>query len=217
MPQSRLSAPPRSRHELHFSLHPDFALDAVATSLVGSRAKLQDVPKIEQLLVGRLRSFVHDRFVWPKYWSLTLPNLVPKSGVDLQPQTDSSDNLNAPGNAQIAGQGNVLEEEKANEEEEGAFAYDHVPDGFFDHPPPLFTRANQAYPMQMRHPEANSPIPGSLPTVEAWRTQSAATGVNPRLRPRPEQSARAPLGPSSLQGDTPRYRNGMSVASSAAY
>ncbi len=69
--------PPRSRHRLHFSLHPDFALDATASSLLGSRAKLQDVPKIEQLLVGRLRAWVHERFVWPRFWCLTLPNLVP--------------------------------------------------------------------------------------------------------------------------------------------
>ncbi|PWN48806.1 hypothetical protein IE53DRAFT_318746, partial [Violaceomyces palustris] len=68
---------PRSRHQLHFSLHPDFALEASASSLLGSRAKLQDVPKIEQILISRLRGFIQDRFVWPKYWSLTLPNLVP--------------------------------------------------------------------------------------------------------------------------------------------
>ncbi|KDN42635.1 hypothetical protein K437DRAFT_257820 [Tilletiaria anomala UBC 951] len=71
---------PRSRHHLHFSLHPDFTLDATASSLLGSRAKLQDVPKIEQLLVGRLRAWVHDRFVWPRFWSLSLPNLVPSPG-----------------------------------------------------------------------------------------------------------------------------------------
>lgn len=68
---------PRSRHQLHFSLHPDFALEASATSLLGSRAKLQDIPKIEQLLISRLRGWIMDRFVWPRYWSLTLPNLVP--------------------------------------------------------------------------------------------------------------------------------------------
>lgn len=71
------SPTPRSRHQLHFSLHPDFALEASASSLLGSRAKLQDIPKIEQLLISRLRGWILDRFVWPRYWSLTLPNLVP--------------------------------------------------------------------------------------------------------------------------------------------
>ncbi|KAK0533157.1 ERMES complex subunit mmm1 [Tilletia horrida] len=68
---------PKCRHHLHISLHPDFVLEAHASSLIGSRAKLQDIPKIEQLLVARLRAFVHDRFVWPRFWALGLPNLVP--------------------------------------------------------------------------------------------------------------------------------------------
>ncbi|ETS64262.1 hypothetical protein PaG_01509 [Moesziomyces aphidis] len=76
-PAPTSALPPRSRHQLHFSLHPDFALEASATSLLGSRAKLQDIPKIEQLLISRLRGWILDRFVWPRYWSLTLPNLVP--------------------------------------------------------------------------------------------------------------------------------------------
>ena len=74
---SHMPPQPRSRHQLHFSLHPDFALEASASSLLGSRAKLQDIPKIEQLLISRLRGWIMDRFVWPRYWSLTLPNLVP--------------------------------------------------------------------------------------------------------------------------------------------
>ncbi|KAE8257174.1 hypothetical protein A4X13_0g2526 [Tilletia indica] len=68
---------PKCRHHMHISLQPDFVLEAHASSLIGSRAKLQDIPKIEQLLVARLRAFVHDRFVWPRFWALALPNLVP--------------------------------------------------------------------------------------------------------------------------------------------
>ncbi|KAK0555591.1 ERMES complex subunit mmm1 [Tilletia horrida] len=68
---------PKCRHHLHISLHPDFVLEAHASSLIGSRAKLQDIPKIEQLLVARLRAFVLDRFVWPRFWAFGLPNLVP--------------------------------------------------------------------------------------------------------------------------------------------
>ena len=83
--------PPRSRHQLHFSLHPDFALEASATSLLGSRAKLQDIPKIEQLLISRLRGWILDRFVWPRYWSLTLPNLVPSPSAARHAEHDSAD------------------------------------------------------------------------------------------------------------------------------
>lgn len=80
----------RSRHQLHFSLHPDFALEASATSLLGSRAKLQDIPKIEQLLISRLRGWILDRFVWPRYWSLTLPNLVPSPNASSQADDGSA-------------------------------------------------------------------------------------------------------------------------------
>lgn len=76
-PPNEAAFAPRSRHHLHFSLHPDFQLEASVGSLLGSRAKLQDIPKIEQLLIGRLRTYIHDRFAWPRYWSLSLPNLVP--------------------------------------------------------------------------------------------------------------------------------------------
>lgn len=60
---------------MYMSLHPDFTLDLSATSLIGSRAKLQDIPKVEQMIVGRLRSFVVDRLVWPKRIPLRLPSL----------------------------------------------------------------------------------------------------------------------------------------------
>lgn len=195
-------ANPRSRHELHFSLHPDFALDAIATSLVGSRAKLQDVPKIEQLLVGRLRSFVHDRFVWPKFWTLTLPNLVPKNQADRQEQHETSSN----GNIHITGPEDFRDEETVLAED----AFEEQED-FFEGEPVSFSKAGQPYPNGMRKSESSSSLPGSLPTIEAWRTQSAATGGNIRSRSRPTQSARSNLAPSS-QGEA-RYRhNGMSVA-----
>ena len=88
---SQALPPPRSRHQLHFSLHPDFALEASASSLLGSRAKLQDIPKIEQLLISRLRGWIMDRFVWPRYWSLTLPNLVPSPSAARHGEHDSAD------------------------------------------------------------------------------------------------------------------------------
>lgn len=127
------SEAPRSRHQLRLSLHPDFELDARATSLVGSRAKLQDVPKIEQLLVARLRAFVHDRFVWPRYWSVTLPNLVPRrasgpqrgdEGEEQDDDEEQDEDIDEDGDLmQGQGQlrvqrGNVLLDEQDEEEED---------------------------------------------------------------------------------------------------
>lgn len=66
----------RSRHSLEVSLHPDFLLLATCSSLVGSRAKLQDIPKIQQLILQRIRQSILDKFGWPKSWTVEMPDLV---------------------------------------------------------------------------------------------------------------------------------------------
>ncbi|KAK4050406.1 ERMES complex subunit mmm1 [Microbotryomycetes sp. JL201] len=58
---------------IHLSLHPDFTLDVSTSSLLGSRAKLQDVPKIEQLILARIRGYIQDRVVWPGRVQISLP------------------------------------------------------------------------------------------------------------------------------------------------
>lgn len=190
LPTTAKIEPPRSRHELHFSLHPDFTLDATASSLVGSRAKLQDLPKIEQLLVGRVRTYIHDRFVWPKYWTLTLPNLIPRHtqkehAVDERdsvlhhhrPQNDSGGfhtnadrHLSAQDDdqktAHVQGVGEMLTKQgNAHENEEQRQST------FFETAPPLFTG--------ILHPSPHSDqaLPGGLPSVEAWRSHAAASGA----------------------------------------
>ncbi|KAL8278167.1 hypothetical protein RQP46_009340 [Phenoliferia psychrophenolica] len=60
---------------LNVSLHPDFTLDLSTTSLLGSRAKLQDVPKVEQLILARIRGWIQDRVVWPGRVQVALPGL----------------------------------------------------------------------------------------------------------------------------------------------
>lgn len=64
------------------SLDPDFTLSMSTTSLLGSRAKLQDIPKIEQLILGRLRAWIVDNLVWPKVRVLKLPGLGNKGSVE---------------------------------------------------------------------------------------------------------------------------------------
>lgn len=71
LPVENLGAPP----SLYLSLLPDFTLDLQTSSLIGSTAKLQDIPKVEQLLAGRMRSFIHNRLVWPNSKCLKLPDL----------------------------------------------------------------------------------------------------------------------------------------------
>jgi len=66
---------PTPHQSLRLSLHPDFELALSTTSLLGSRAKLQDLPKIEQLVASRLRQALVDRVVWPCFWAVGLPGL----------------------------------------------------------------------------------------------------------------------------------------------
>ncbi|GAA6018623.1 hypothetical protein JCM11491_006170 [Sporobolomyces phaffii] len=75
------SAPSLTPHEhpsIHLSLHPDFTLDLSTSSLLGSRAKLEDVPKVEQLLIARIRAVIQDRLVWPGRVEIGLPGIHPR-------------------------------------------------------------------------------------------------------------------------------------------
>ncbi|WFD30318.1 ERMES complex subunit mmm1 [Malassezia sp. CBS 17886] len=65
------SMPPE--HEVRVCLYPDFVLQAHISSIVGSKNKLQDAPKIEELLLSRIRIAIQERLVWPNYWSAVLP------------------------------------------------------------------------------------------------------------------------------------------------
>lgn len=64
-----------AKASMSVSLHPDFILDLASTSLIGSRAKLQDIPKVEQLIIGRIRNYVIENFVWPKVRTFNLPKV----------------------------------------------------------------------------------------------------------------------------------------------
>ena len=68
---------------LYLSLHPDFTLHMQTKSLIGSRAKLQDIPKVEQLVIARLRGYIVDKVVWPRKWAVRLP-AVGHSAADME-------------------------------------------------------------------------------------------------------------------------------------
>lgn len=178
--------PPRSRHQLHFSLHPDFALEASATSLLGSRAKLQDIPKIEQLLISRLRGWIMDRFVWPRYWSLTLPNLVPspaaaRAGEEATDNTDAhlsgtvvnghaagTDSPTAPGQMKV-GSGIERTDESV------------IQPGHLESARQEMLHSSSASDRQARPPHSRSSssirngvgMPSGIGSVEAWRAHAA--------------------------------------------
>lgn len=64
---------------LMFSFSPDYRLEFSVKSLIGSRTKLQDVPKISDLVDSKLRNWFSDRCVEPKFQVVRLPSMWPRS------------------------------------------------------------------------------------------------------------------------------------------
>ena len=65
---------------LAFSFLPDYRLDLGVRSLIGSRSRLQDVPKIAQLVEARMQAWFEERVVEPRVQVVALPGLWPRMG-----------------------------------------------------------------------------------------------------------------------------------------
>jgi maintenance of morphology protein 1 len=63
---------------LTFTFLDDYRLDLSVRSLIGSRARLQDVPKIAQLVEAKMHQFLDDRCVEPRFQQIVLPSLWPR-------------------------------------------------------------------------------------------------------------------------------------------
>lgn len=63
---------------LAFSFLDDYRLDLSIRSLVGSRSRLQDVPKIASLVEARLHTWFDERCVEPRFQQIELPSLWPR-------------------------------------------------------------------------------------------------------------------------------------------
>ncbi|TVY85897.1 Maintenance of mitochondrial morphology protein, partial [Lachnellula willkommii] len=69
---------PMNATMLAFSFLDDYRLDLSIRSLVGSRSRLQDVPKIAQLVEARLHTWFDERCVEPRFQQIELPSLWPR-------------------------------------------------------------------------------------------------------------------------------------------
>lgn len=69
---------PSNATMLAFSFLDDYRLDLSIRSLVGSRSRLQDVPKIAQLVEARLHTWFDERAVEPRFQQIELPSLWPR-------------------------------------------------------------------------------------------------------------------------------------------
>lgn len=100
---------------LAFSFLPDYRLDLSVRSLVGSRSRLQDIPKIAQLVENRLHSWIDERCVEPRVQQVVLPSLWPRKKNTRGPPTSEEDELGPISSEQTR---DVREEARREVEEE---------------------------------------------------------------------------------------------------
>ena len=113
---------------LTFTFLNDYRLDLSVRSLIGSRSRLQDVPKIAQLVEDRIHRWFDDRCVEPRFQQIVLPSLWPRKrntrggdedDVDANDdQTDVEDalNTNVDGTADSAADDIAVEAPKSKKE-----------------------------------------------------------------------------------------------------
>jgi maintenance of morphology protein 1 len=77
-PTSSTDTTARLPTSLAFSFLPDYRMDLSVRSLVGSRSRLQDVPKIAQLVEARIHAWLDERCVEPRVQQIVLPSLWPR-------------------------------------------------------------------------------------------------------------------------------------------
>lgn len=70
----------KPKTNLAFSFLPDYRLDLSVRSLIGSRSRLQDMPKVAQLVESRIQSWFEERVVEPRVQVVPLPGLWPRMG-----------------------------------------------------------------------------------------------------------------------------------------
>ncbi|KAJ5715148.1 uncharacterized protein N7483_012329 [Penicillium malachiteum] len=81
-PSSQDQSPPKGspKSNVAFSFLPDYRLDLSVRSLIGSRSRLQDVPKVAQLVEARVHAWFEERVVEPRVQVVGLPDLWPRMG-----------------------------------------------------------------------------------------------------------------------------------------
>lgn len=82
---------------LQFSFSDDYRLDISVRSLVGSRSRLQDVPKIAQIVENRLHDWIDQRCVEPRFQQIVLPSLWPRKKTTREGPTGAG--VSVPGGA----------------------------------------------------------------------------------------------------------------------
>ena len=111
-PQKPASTTPTT---LAFCFLPDYRLDLSVRSLVGSRSRLQDIPKIAQLVQSRLHSWIDERCVEPRVQQVALPSFWPRKQNTRGPPPEEEENATPGSEGRVR---DVREEAQREVEEE---------------------------------------------------------------------------------------------------
>ena len=88
---------------LTFTFLDDYRLDLSVRSLIGSRSRLQDVPKIAQLVEDRIHRWFDDRCVEPRFQQIVLPSLWPRKKNTRGGEDESAVDVSVDGTAARSG------------------------------------------------------------------------------------------------------------------
>lgn len=112
------TASPKSN--IAFTFLPDYRLDLSVRSLIGSRSRLQDVPKVAQLVEARVHAWFEERVVEPRVQVIGLPDLWPRMGRTGVRGEDSDAGSSAPpqsANSNDAGGSRNVSDDRDREQE----------------------------------------------------------------------------------------------------
>ncbi|ORX47423.1 hypothetical protein DM01DRAFT_1339053 [Hesseltinella vesiculosa] len=73
------------------SSHPDFVLDLQVQSLIGSKTKLEDIPKLTDLIQTKLRDIYIDKLVYPTFVKVKVPTMFQDRTKEEDPKPQEQD------------------------------------------------------------------------------------------------------------------------------
>ena len=146
---------------LTFSFSPSYRLELSTHTLLGSRARLQDVPKIGQLVEAQLHKWFDERCVSPRFQQVVLPSLWPRArntrGGDVGTEGEEKGEAGKGGlgrdMSDIDGKDEVAVDEDANGAAVEALAMPRM----------RKKGSNARKKVSVEHPSSGFQIPGGLP------------------------------------------------------
>ncbi|KAF9205919.1 ERMES complex subunit mmm1 [Podila verticillata] len=86
------------QQHISISTLPDFDLEFGVQSLLGARTKLEDVPKVTDLITSKLRGFFVDKCVYPNGRDIAMPTFWAKRDIYAKSQSNASSSSNIDNN-----------------------------------------------------------------------------------------------------------------------